>query len=90
MKENYNRNILLRCIVCGDTDLDCVENELSVKCNRCGKVYPGGYDELVELNQPYIDDEILRMKTEIEKDAQKALDDSFNKIFKGSKNFKIK
>jgi len=63
---------------------------LSVKCNRCGKEYPGGYDELVELNQPYIDDEILRMNTEIEKDAQKALDDSFNKIFKGSKNFKIK
>lgn len=90
MKDNYSKNILLKCIVCGDTDLDYVENELSVKCNRCGKEYPGGYDELVELNQPYIDEEILRMNTEIEKDAQKALDDSFNKIFKGSKNFKIK
>jgi DNA-directed RNA polymerase subunit RPC12/RpoP len=90
MKENYSRNVLLRCIVCGDTDLDYVENELYVKCNRCGKEYPGGYDELVELNQPYIEEQIQKMKTEIEKDAQKELDDSFKKIFKGSKIFKIK
>lgn len=90
MKENYSRNILLKCIICGDNDLDYVENESTITCNRCGKEYPDGYDELVELNQPYIDEEILRMKTEIEKDAQKALDDSFKKIFKGSKNFKIK
>ena len=30
MKENYNRNVLLKCIVCGDTDLDYVENKSSV------------------------------------------------------------
>lgn len=90
MKENYSRNILLRCIVCGDTDLDYIENKLSISCNRCGKEYPGGYDELVELNKPYIDEVIKKMEAEIEKDAQKELDDSFKKIFKKSKNFKIK
>ncbi len=90
MKENYSRNILLRCIVCGDIDLDYVENELTITCNRCGKEYPGGYDELVELNQSYIDEQIQGMETEIEKDAQKELDDAFKKVFKNSKYFKIK
>ena len=90
MKENYNRDILLKCIVCGDTDLDYVKNESCVKCNRCGKEYPGGYDELVQLNQLYIEEQIEIMKTEIEKDTQKELDDAFKKVFKNSKYFKIK
>jgi ribosomal protein S27E len=48
MKDSYNKSIQLRCITCGDKDFEFNEEKTWVKCNRCGKEYLGGYDELVE------------------------------------------
>ena len=66
MKESYNRQIPLRCVVCGSTDdFEYNETKTFIKCKKCNKEYPGGYDELVSLNQTNIQEEIDAMKQEI-------------------------
>ena len=50
----------------------------------------GGYDELVEENQAYIQDEVDAKKEEIQKDLEKDIHDMFKKAFKGNKYYKIK
>lgn len=90
MKDNYNKSIKLRCITCGDTDFDFNDDKSWIKCNRCGKEYNGGYDELVELNQENINQELEKTKEEIGKDLQKEMTDMFKKAFKGNKNIKFK
>lgn len=90
MKDNYNKSIELRCITCGDTDFDFNDDKSWIKCNRCGKEYNGGYDELVELNQENINQELEKTKEEIGKDLQKEMTDMFKKAFKGNKNIKFK
>jgi len=56
-KESLNKEINLRCTICGDTDFDFNTDQSFIKCNRCGREYNGGYDELVNLNQEYINQE---------------------------------
>jgi hypothetical protein len=56
----------------------------------CNKEFPGGYDELVELNQANIDAAVEDKKAEIQKDLAKELNDRLKKAFKGSKYIKIK
>ena len=90
MKDNYNKSIQLRCITCGDTDFEFNDNKSWIKCNRCGKEYNGGYDELVELNQENINQEIEKTKEEVGNDLQKEMTDMFKKAFKGNKNIKFK
>lgn len=90
MKDNYNKSIKLRCITCGDTDFDFNDDKSWIKCNRCGKEYNGGYDELVELNKENINQELEKTKEEIGKDLQKEMTDIFKKAFKGNKNIKFK
>jgi len=90
MKDSYNKSIHLQCITCGDTDFEFSEDKSWVKCNRCGKEYLGGYDELVELNQEKINLELDMTKEEIGKDLQKDMIDMLKKEFKGNKNIKFK
>ncbi|MFA5324842.1 MAG: hypothetical protein WC305_01595 [Bacteroidales bacterium] len=90
MKDNYNKSIQLRCITCGDTDFEFNEDKSWIKCNRCGKEYNGGYDELVELNQENINQELEKTKQEIGEDLQKEMEDMFKNAFKGNKNIKFK
>lgn len=90
MKDNYNKSIQLRCITCGDTGFDFKDDKSWIKCNRCGKEYNGGYDELVELNQKSINQELEETKEEIGNDLQKEMTDMFKKAFKGNKNIEFK
>lgn len=91
MKESYDRNIRLRCVVCGcDSDFECNDDKTYIKCTKCNREYLGGYDELVELNQTRIQDEIDKMSGEMIEDAQKYLHDSLKKAFKGNKYIKFK
>lgn len=90
MRDNYNKSIQLRCITCGDTNFDFNDDKSWIKCNRCGKEYNGGYDELVELNQENINQELEKTKEEIEKDLQKEMTDMLKKAFKGNMNIKFK
>jgi len=90
MKESYNKTIKLRCITCGDTDFEFNDDKSWIKCNRCGKEYPEGYDELVKLNQELINQELDKSKEEILKDTQKDITDMLKEAFKGNKNIKFK
>lgn len=78
MEKDYNRNIELRCAVCGDGDsFESNEDKSYVKCTRCGREYFGGYDELVELNQEQIDSEIQNIQEEVSKDLEKEIKKMF-------------
>ncbi|MBP6979043.1 MAG: hypothetical protein PHD61_11405 [Bacteroidales bacterium] len=90
MKKSYDKNIQLRCISCGDTDFEFNDDKTWIKCNRCGKEYQGGYDELVELNQENINQELEDTKNEIAKDLKDDITQMFRDAFKGNKNIKFK
>ena len=90
MKKDYNKTFNLRCISCGDMDFESNTDKSWIKCNRCGKVYNGGYDELVELNQENIDNEIKKTGTDIIKDVKKDFEKKLKKAFKNNKNIKFK
>lgn len=90
MKDSYDKTIQLRCLTCGDTDFEFNEDKSWIKCNRCGKEYLGGYDELVELNQGNINQELEDSKDEISKDLEKDITKMFKDAFKGNKNIKFK
>lgn len=91
MKDNYHRNIELRCATCGSSsDFEYNDDKSYVKCTKCNREYFGGYVELVELNQANIQDEMDAMKAEVKKDAEKYLRESLKKAFKGNKYIKFK
>lgn len=90
MKDNYQRNIQLRCATCGGEDFNFNEDRTYVKCNLCNREYLGGYDELVEFNQENINESVEAMKNEVQDDLQKELSDMFKKAFKRNKNIKFK
>lgn len=91
MKKEYNKNIRLRCVVCGsDSDFESNEDKTYIKCTKCNREYLGGYDELVELNQALIDEQIEATKQEVKEDLEKDIHDMLIKAFKGNKNIKIK
>lgn len=91
MKKNYDKSVSLKCIICGDTSSFKSNHDKSwIKCERCGKVYSGGYDELKELNQRKIDEETKKMKEEISKDFKKDFANRLKDAFKGNDNIKFK
>lgn len=83
MKTNYDKNIALQCQTCGsESAFETDENTSVVTCKRCNRVYHGGYDELVELNQRRIDDEIQLTVNEVERDLTKEITKMFKNAFK--------
>ncbi len=65
------------------------DDKTYIKCNKCGKEFTHGYDELVELNQSNIQNGIDEMKDELIGDAKKYLHDSLKKALKGNKHVKL-
>lgn len=91
MKKDYSKSIQLCCVVCGsDLDFECNEDKTYIKCTKCNREYLGGYDELVELNKAFIDEELEHTKEEIMRDVQNELNAMLKKAFKGNKYFKMK
>lgn len=87
MKNDYSKNITLRCVVCGsDSNFQFNDDKSYVKCLMCNREYLGGYDELVELNQQLIHEQLEATKDEIIGDLKADL----KKAFKGNKFIKIK
>lgn len=83
LKKDYSRDIKLRCVVCGDTDsFNIDDNVQTIICERWGREYPGGKDELIELNQQLIDEEVEDIKAEVTKDVQKEFNKMIKSIFK--------
>lgn len=80
MKENYNKQIKLICATCGSGDFfDKDECTGVITCKKCSRVYYGGYDEIVGLNQPQIGAEIENMKQEVQRDLMKDINNIFKK-----------
>ena len=90
MNKKYCGTIQLRCPIWGSIDINVNEDNSYGKCNMCNKEFPGGYDELVELNQATIDASVEDRKAEIAKDFEKELYDRHKNSFKGSKYINIK
>lgn len=86
MKQNYNKHIKLICATCGSSDFfDKNEETGVITCKKCNRVYNGGYDEIVELNEKIISSEVESMKKEVEQDIIKELNNMFKKA-----GFKLK
>ena len=61
LKHNYNRSISLRCATCGAAHaLEVDEVTGYITCKKCKRVYRGGKDELIRLNESHIEDEIAK------------------------------
>ena len=72
--------IQLTCATCGDADLFEFNDDKSyIKCVKCGRKYPGGYDELVQLNEETIEDSIEEIKTEVKNDIVEQINKAINK-----------
>lgn len=86
MKQNYNKHIKLICATCGSSDFfDKNEKTGVITCKKCNRVYNGGYDEIVELNEKNISAEVESMEKEVEQDIIKDLNNMFKKA-----GFKLK
>ncbi len=80
----YSRSIALRCMTCGATYAFETDEETGyITCQKCNRVYRGGEEELIELNEVLIEDEKDQLIEEVTKDVEK----EFQKMFK---NIKIK
>nr|WP_308571652.1 hypothetical protein [uncultured Prevotella sp.] len=81
MKDNYNKEIRLQCATCGG-ESSFVKDEKTgvITCKKCNRIYYGGLDELVELNQQRIDDEKQLMIKEVNKEIKKEIKSIFKKL----------
>jgi hypothetical protein len=91
MKKSYNKELSLRCVVCGSDDhFEYNEDKTYVKCTLCNKEYLGGYDELVEMNKAMVAEEVESMKKEVAKDAKDEITKMLKDAFKGNKYISFK
>ena len=74
MKKTYDKSIQLRCLTCG-SDCSFHTDKMTgvVTCLKCNRIYYGGYDELVNLNQRRIDEELQFTIEDVKKDLEKDL-----------------
>jgi len=87
MKGPYKISVDLKCITCGDsTRFDFNEDKTWVKCLRCEREYPGGYNELVQCNQEAINQGIQETKNEMAKN----LKETILKASRGKGRFRLK
>ena len=84
LKNNYSVQITLRCLTCGASyAFETDEETHYVICRKCNRVYRGGKEELIHLNEALIDEEKEQLIDEVNIDLEKEV----QKLFK---NIKIK
>ena len=77
MKERYTGK--LRCATCGDSEsFDFNDDKSYIKCEKCGREYLGGYDELLSYNPEMIEE----VKGQIEADAEDYIKKSIQDVLK--------
>ena len=82
LKDDYSRSIALRCMTCGATyAFETDEKTGYITCRKCNRVYRGGEEELVRLNEALIADEQEQLVEEVTKD----IEDELQKMFKNIK-----
>jgi len=81
LKDNYSRTVSLRCKTCGATYAFKTDEKTGfITCLKCNRVYRGGEDELVRLNEALIADEQEQLVEELTKDIEKELQRMFQNI----------
>ena len=84
LKDDYSKQISLRCMTCGATyAFETDEKTGCIICKKCNRIYHGGEEELVRLNEALIADEQELLVEEVAKDVEKEIQKMF-------KNIKIK
>lgn len=79
LKSEYSRSVSLRCMTCGASYAFEIDEKTGyVTCRKCNRVYHGGKEELIELNEVLLEDEKYLLAEEVRKDVEK----EFKKIFK--------
>lgn len=79
LKSEYSRSVALRCMTCGASYAFEIDEKTGyVTCRKCNRVYRGGKEELIELNEVLLEDEKQLLAEEVRKDVEK----EFKKIFK--------
>ena len=79
LKNDYSRSVALRCMTCGASyAFETGEKTGYVTCRKCNRVYRGGKEELIRLNEALVEDEKELLIEEVQKDVEK----EFQKIFK--------
>lgn len=69
----------LRCMTCGASYAFEIDEKTGyVTCRKCNRVYRGGKEELVELNEVLLEDEKQLLAEEVRQDVEK----EFKKVFK--------
>lgn len=84
LKDEYSKQIALRCMTCVATYAFQTDEKTGyITCHKCNRVYRGGEEELISLNEALIEDEQQELIDEVQKDVEKELQKMF-------KNLKIK
>lgn len=79
IKSEYSRSVALRCMTCGASYAFEIDEKTGyVTCRKCNRVYRGGKEELVELNEVLLEDEKQLLAEEVRQDVEK----EFKKVFK--------
>ena len=79
LKDDYSCSIALRCMTCGaNYAFETDEKTGYITCRKCNRVYRGGKEELIQLNEALIADEQQLLVEEVTKDVEK----EFSKMFK--------
>jgi len=81
LKNNYSVQIPLRCLTCGASYAFETDEETDyVICRKCNRVYRGGKEELIHLNEALIEEEKEQLIDEINKDLEKEVQKIFKNI----------
>ncbi len=81
LKDEYSKQISLRCMTCGATyAFETDEKTGYITCHKCNRVYRGGKEELISLNESLIEEEQHELIDEVQNDVEKELQKMFNKL----------
>lgn len=81
LKDNYYRTVSLRCMTCGATYAFKTDEKTGyITCLKCNRVYRGGKDELVALNEALIEEEQNMLIEEVKEDIEKEINDIFSNL----------
>lgn len=81
LKDENSKQISLRCMTCGATyAFETDEKTGYITCHKCNRVYRGGEEELISLNESLIEEEQQKLIDEVQNDVEKELQKMFNKL----------
>ena len=81
LKDDYSKQVVLCCITCGATyAFESDKKTGCIICKKCNRVYHGGEDELIQLNEAMIVDEQNLLIEEVTKDLENEIQNIFKKI----------